>query len=104
MATYQSVFIPATTIPTKIAALGATTASSIQTFSKYAILAIEATGNINVTFGNAAGPAVTATATGWLIQSGAVAEFELGSEWDSVWIYNPGASAVDVYIYMLSRA
>ena len=102
MATLQSVFIPSTKLPTKITALGATTASSTQTFGQNAIIAIEATGNVNVLFGNL-GTIGTAAATGWLIQSGAVAEFDLG-QWDSVQIFNPGASSVDVYIMQLARA
>lgn len=103
MATLQSVFIPATATPVKIAALGAGTASSIQTFAKYALVAIQATGTINVTFCNASNPATVTTNNGWLIQGGAVAEFELGSQWDSMVIWNPTASSVDVYILSLSR-
>ena len=102
MATLQAVFIPATKIPTKITALAATTASSTQTFSQGAILAIQATGNVNVLFGNA-GTIGTAAATGWLIQGGAVAEFELG-QWDSVQFYNPNAGTIDIYILQLAKA
>ena len=104
MATIQSVFIPATSIPTKITALAGTMASATITLSKYRIFAVTATGGVNITFGNAAGPVITADATGWLIPGGGVAEFELGSEWDSFQFYNPGASAVDIYILSLSRA
>ena len=102
MATLQSVFIPSTKTPTKISALGATTASTVQTFNQNAIIAIEASGAVNVVFGNASTIA-TASAAGWLIQAGAVAEFDLG-QWDSVAIWNPGASSVDVYIMQLARA
>lgn len=102
MASFQSIFIPATAIPTKISALAASTASSTITFAKYAILAIQATGNINVTFGNAA-TGITASATGWLIPAGATAEFELGSQWDSIQVFNSGSSPADVYILSLSR-
>jgi hypothetical protein len=102
VATLQSVFIPSTEVPTKITALAGTTASSTLTFNQNAILAIEATGNINVTFGNL-GTIETADATGWLVQSGAVAEFDLG-QFDSIVIWNPGASAVDVYVLQLARA
>lgn len=103
MATLQSVFIPATATPVKIASLTAGTASSVQTFAKFSLIAIQATGNINVTFCNAANAPTVTTNNGWLIQGGAVAEFELGSQWDSVIIWNPTASAVDVYILPLSR-
>jgi hypothetical protein len=101
MATLQAVYIPSTKIPTKITALGATSASSTITFNQNAIIAIEATGNVNVLFGNA-GTIGTAAATGWLIQSGAVAEFDLG-QWDSVQFFNPGAGTIDIYILQLSR-
>ena len=103
MATLQSVFIPAKKIPTKVTALGATTASSTLTFNQNAIIAVEASGAVNIVFGNAAAGMPTADATGWLIQAGAVAEFDLG-QWDSVAIWNPGASTVDVYIMPLGRA
>ena len=87
MATLQAVFIPAKKVPTKITALGATTASSTLTFNQNAIIAVEASGAVNIIFGNA-GTIGTADATGWLIQAGAVAEFDLG-QWDSVAIGIP---------------
>lgn len=102
MATLTSIFIPATAIPTKISALGATTSSAELDFPKYRIIGIQATGNINVTFG-VSGMAA-ASATGWLIPAGAVHQFEMGSEWTALRIYNPESSAVDVYIIELSRS
>lgn len=102
MATFSAVLTPSTVIPTKVSALGATTAGSTITFSKDAVLAITATGNVNITFGLASNMA-TAAGTGWLIASGSVAEFDLGSCFDSIAFYNPGASAVDIYILQLVK-
>jgi hypothetical protein len=101
MATLQAVFVPATKKPTKIAALAGTTASSTQTFAPNRIIAVQATGNANILFGNL-GTIGTADATCWLIPSGATQEFDLG-QWDSVQFFNPGASNIDIYILELSR-
>lgn len=102
MATLQSVFVPTSKKPTKIAALAATTASATQTFANNAIIAITASGNCQVVFGNAGPNMPTADNTGWLIASGAVAEFDLG-QWDSVQIFNPTAGNIDVYILQIGR-
>lgn len=104
MATFSAILTPSTQIPTKITALAGTTASSTITFNTDAIIAIVATGAVNVTFFKHGGSDPTAAATGWLIPSGMVAEFDLGMSFDSVAIYNPGASAVDVYILQLVKA
>jgi hypothetical protein len=103
MPTLQSIFIPADSVPSKVSALGAGMASSTVTFSKYAIIAVTASDDIHIVFGNAANMP-TAAATGWLISAGSVAEFELGSQWDSVQFYNPNTGTVDIYILRLSRA
>lgn len=103
MATYTSTFIPATSNPTKIAALGFGTSSAEIIFANNSIISIEATGNVQVKFGNTGMTAADNTA--WFIPQGAVHQFDLGHEWTSVRIFNPGASGtVDVYILMLSRA
>ena len=104
MASLAGIYVPMYAVPTMLSALTAGTASAVQTFGKYAILAIEATNTINVTFCNAANPPTVTTNNGWQIPSGAVHEFELGAQWDSVIIWNPNVGTVDVYIIELARS
>lgn len=101
MATFTSIFHPATAIPTKVASLAGTSSSAELDFPNRRIIAIEATGDINVAFGNSGMAA--ASATGWLIPAGSTHQFDLGTEWSAIRVFNPGATAVDVYIMELSR-
>lgn len=101
MATFQAIFVPATPTPTKSAGLGGTTSTAEIVFNNNAIIAVQATGNCQIRFGNAGMAAADNTA--WFIPSGATQEFDLGSAYDRVRIFNPGASAIDVYIMQLSR-
>lgn len=102
MATYSAVLPPAAAKPTKIAALAATTSSSELPFPKNRIIAIQATGDVQVVFG-VSGSVATADATGWYIPQGRVDTFDMSDQWTAIKIYNPGASAVDVYILELGR-
>lgn len=102
MATYTAIFVPAKPLPTKVSALAASTSSAELVFSNYAILAISATGDCHVAFGNS-GMADAAT-TGWRITSGAVHQFELSGAYDRIKIFNPNAGAIDVYVMPLARS
>lgn len=104
MATPYCVFVPGQSKPIKIAALGATTASSPQQLGTNRLIQITATGNAQVSFYSSQGTAVPADATCWLIASGTVQQFDLGAQLDTVEFYNPGASAIDIYILPLARA
>jgi hypothetical protein len=101
MATQDSIFVPSTA-PQKVAALSGTTSSSELVFNHNAIIAVQGTGNINVAFGKSGMAA--ADATGWLIPSGAVHMFDLGSAFDRIRVFNSTGSAVDVYVMQLVRS
>lgn len=101
MATFQAVFVPAAANPTKVAALGATTSTAELVFNNNAIIAVQATGNCQIRFGNAGMAAADNTA--WFVASGSIQEFDLGNAYDRIRIFNPTAGNIDVYVMQLSR-
>jgi hypothetical protein len=103
MATFDSVFIPAQTRSTKIAALGATTASSEQAFGQNEIVAIVADQNITIRFG-AAGAVGTPDATDFLLNAGTYMQLDMGRQWTSFKVFNTAGSACNVYIQKFSKA
>ena len=111
MATYQSVFVPATGIPTTTGAISTGTAiASALPFPNNRILAVEpvctaaaTTPYAQITFGNSAAM-TAATTTGWPVYCGTVAEFDMGQEWSYISIYNASSANMTVYIMELARS
>ena len=82
--------------------MAATTASAEQSYAKNQLFAINATGDINISFGNV-GNVPTPDNTCWMIPYGVIAQFDLG-DWQSAFkVYNPGNAAIDVYWLELKR-
>lgn len=102
MATISAVFSPSTYEPVSFS-VSATSNSAVQTFSQNQIVAITATGAIQVAFGQSTMSATAATSASWYIAAGTVQTFDLGIV-TSMNFYNPGASSVTVFILPLSRA
>ena len=99
MATFQAIFVPGKV--TKVAALAGTTSSAEIVMAKDMKFAIVATGAINIAFGQSGMSA--ADATGWYIPASATIEFDLGNAYTSIRVFNSTASAIDVYILVLSN-
>lgn len=103
MATLDSFLIPAQTRSTKIAALGATTASSEQAFGQNEIVAIVADQAITIREG-AAGAVGTPDATDFQIPAGVVYMVDMGRQWTSFKVFNTAATTANIYIKKFSKA
>jgi hypothetical protein len=80
--------------------VNATSTSSVVTVATNKIIAINATGDVLIAFGNTGGVKwknAAATTTSFRIPSGTTAQFDLGSKFDSFQLYNPGATTVTAY-------
>ena len=102
MAMFDAILVPAQTRSTKIAALGATTASAEQAMGKNTIFAIVADGTCNIRFGPA-GSVPAPDATDFLVPTGAILTFDVGAQWTSFKIYNPTGGAINAYVMILSK-
>jgi len=85
------------------AALGATTSTAeLLAGQKYVLFAINATGDINIRFGNAGMPA--AAATDFRIPAGVTATYRLNQNHDRIRIFNPGASSINYWIQPMTSS
>lgn len=102
MATFNSVFPPAGD-PIQNVSLAATTATAAIQMGQNRIFALQASGgDIQILFGDSSVAAPTAT-TGWTVPSGATHQFDMGSSFTHIRIFNPGGSAIRYQIMFLSR-
>lgn len=97
MATFAAIFSPA---GDATGTINAGTASSEIIIGKHQIFAIQATGQVNITFGNSGMAAPTAS--NWPIQANTVVEYEL-TTCDRIRLFNNGAGSVTWFIQLLSR-
>lgn len=105
MATYQAIFPPASERSTQVS-INATTSTGdiiIGGSQSQTMFAITATGTITIRFGTATNIA-NADATDWPIPAGAVQEWALPAGCDRFRVFNPGASAVKVNYWGLTRS
>ena len=99
MATFTSIFVPGSD---KEYTVAATTADSGQTLGKRSLFAINATGDINIVFYNAANAKVPSAAN-FRIPGGVTAVYDLSDFYDSYAVYNAGASTITVWHQILNR-
>jgi hypothetical protein len=111
MATYSSVFPPATAIPTKVSALSTGTAiATALSFPKSRIIAIQpvcaaaaTSPYVQIKFGNASNMTAAAN-TGWPVFCGTVAEFDMSDQWTFLSVFNASSGNADIYVYELFRS
>jgi|SRR5712691_2049922 len=102
MSRIAGILIPACDAPTKFT-LAPTTASSIQTFGKNRIFAINGDQDITILFGNAAGPSFTPDTTSFRIPANQQTTLDTGQAFDSFKVFNNnGSSSANVWIQMLT--
>lgn len=68
---------------------------------RYQLFAINATGDVNIRFGNAGMPA--AAATDFRIPSGVVATYAMTNQYDRIRLFNNGASSITYWIQPLQQ-
>ncbi len=101
MATFDAVFVPASQRGSKVDDLAGTTSSVELAVCRNCIVAITASGDYHIRFGQTGMDA--ADADDFLVPSGIVFQFDAGREWTFFRVFNPGASAIDVHYMFLSR-
>lgn len=102
MATFTSIFIPVGGSTSSAATadlngtVNAASSSAEIVLGRYQIFAINASGDVNIRFGNSGMPA--AAATDFRIPSGVVATYQVPEQWDRLRLFNNGASAITYWI------
>lgn len=105
MATFSSIFVPAgastsgSTTADKNGTIATVTSSAEIVLGRYQIFAINATGDINIRFGNAGMPA--AAATDFRIPSGVIATYQIPAQYDRFRLYNAGGGTITYWIQPL---
>jgi len=106
MATFTSIFIPAGGGSASTADLNGTinsgSSTSAITLSRYQLFAINATGDINIRFGNAA-TIPAAAATDFRIPAGEVAVYQIPAQYDSFCLFNNGSGTITYWIQPLRQ-
>ena len=106
MASQTSIFIPSTSGASTTTDLSATlatvTASAEIVMSESRLFAINATGDINIIFGNAG--VKTPTASNFRVPANTTAVYDLGINSDRIRLFNAGGSTITYYIQFLNRA
>lgn len=77
------------------------TSSAEIVLNRYTLFAINATGDVNIRFGNAGMPA--AAATDFRIPSGVIATYAIPAQYDRIRLFNNGASAITYWIQPLRQ-
>lgn len=107
MAIFTSIFVPAggstagaaTADVNGTITAGASSAEII--LSRYQLFAINATGDINIRFGNSGMPA--AAATDFRIPAGVIATYQIPAQYDRFRLFNNGASTITYWIQPLRQ-
>lgn len=99
MATFTSIFVPGADATYTV---NAGAASGTKTPGIRTLFAINATGDVNIIFFNAAN-AKTPTASNFRIPAGVIAVYDLSDYYDSYAVFNAGTSAVTVWTQTLNR-
>jgi hypothetical protein len=109
MATFASIFSPiggstasAATADISGALGGTTSTAELLAGQSYQMFAINATGDINIRFGNAGMPA--AAATDFRIPANQTATYQLNRNHDRIRIFNPGGTSVNYFIQPMTAA
>lgn len=98
MATFSAIFTPDST-QDQSATVGAGVSSAAITLGKIRKFAINASGDMNIIFGQAAVGA--ATASNFRIPSGVIAVYDTGDENNTIRIFNPGAGTLTYWIQFI---
>lgn len=107
MAIFSGIFIPVggatanSATADQSAAVTGTTSTAEIVLGRYQLFAINASGDINIRFGNSGMPA--AAATDFRIPSGVVATYQVPAQWDRLRIFNPSATSVTYWIQPLRQ-
>lgn len=107
MATFTAIFSPVggstagSTTADLTGSVGAGASSAEIVLSKYQLFAINATGDINIRFGNIGMPA--AAVTDFRLPGNSISVYQLGTTYDRIRLFNNGASPVTWWIQPLSR-
>ena len=101
MASLDAVFVPAQQRGVKLAALAATTSSAERAVCRNCIVAISATGDYTIRWGQTGMSA--ADADDFLVPSGVIFLWDASREWTHFRVFNPAASAIDVHYTFFSR-
>lgn len=105
MATFQSIFLPASERNTQLTLTATTASSDITAAGSYAsgtIFAITASGNVTIRFGNSSNIG-NPDGTDWPIYAGTVQEWTFPVGCDRFRVYNPGAGSVTVNYWQLAK-
>jgi hypothetical protein len=97
----STILVPSSSAPQKVAALASSTSSGELVFGVNSIIAVNATKDITIKFGQSGMAA--AAATDWRIPANTIREFDLGQAFDRLRVFNLDAAATDVYIGVFSR-
>lgn len=107
MAIFTSIFVPVggSTAGSATADLSGSvtnaTSSGEIVMGRYQLFAINASGDINIRFGNSGMPA--AAATDFRIPNGAIAVYQCPAQWDRFRLFNNGASPITYWIQPLRQ-
>ena len=107
MAIFSGIFVPvggstagSTTADLSSTITGTTSTAEI-VLGRYQLFAINATGDINIRFGNSGMPA--AAATDFRIPGGTTAVYQVPLQWDRFRLYNASASTITYWIQPLRQ-
>jgi hypothetical protein len=102
MATFAATYVPGAAQATATT-VASTTAVSI-TLGTNRLFAIQASGSYTIAFFNSASTSpATAGATDWPQVASQIAEYDTGSAYNSISVYNPGGSSITVWTLPLAR-
>lgn len=108
MATFTSIFTPkggstgASTTSDINGTIATVTSSAEIVLNRYTIFAINATGDVNIRFGNAGMPA--AAATDFRIPAGVVATYQIPAQYDRIRLFNAGGGTITYWIQPMTQA
>lgn len=105
MATYTSIFVPESSGAANTSDLNGTVgngaASGEIVLGKNRTFAINASGDVNIIFGNSG--VKTPTAANFRIPSGVIATYDTGDSSDRIRLFNNGAGSITYWIQFLTR-
>lgn len=100
MATLDSIFVPMTPKDLQ-GSINAGASSAEIVIGNNQIFAINASGDVNIAFGNSGMAA--ASNSNFRVPSGVTAEYDTGSQNDRIRLFNNGGSSINYWIQLLSR-
>ncbi len=105
MAVFSSILVPAgastagSTTADKTGTITTAASSAEIVLGRYQLFAINATGDLNIRFGNSGMPA--AAATDFRIPAGVIATYQIPAQYDRFRLFNAGGSTITYWIQPL---